>query len=102
MKSDPNAGCPNHGENLAWAIIHDLLAHPLMALTGYGGWAIRFHDYTSRKAWPRDSVDLVMYIKDAELLQKIQDHYRAKGVSHMVEARPQGNGYKYLVSKVTK
>lgn len=38
MKTDPN-----EKENMLWAFIHDAIAHPLMALTGY----------TSHRAWPR-------------------------------------------------
>lgn len=53
MKTDPNACAPIHGERKAWALLHDAVAHPLMALTLYSGWARRFHDFTSRKAWPR-------------------------------------------------
>lgn len=53
MKVDPNSACVRHVERRGWAILHDLVAHPLMALTGYSTLARRFHDFTSRKAWPR-------------------------------------------------
>ena len=52
--TDPRKACKNAKEKWAWAAIHDLLAHPLMALTLYSSWSLRFHDYTSRKAWPRN------------------------------------------------
>jgi len=39
--------------NKTWAFIHNLVAHPLLALTGGARWADRFHDYTAGKAWPR-------------------------------------------------
>ena len=53
MKTDPNICCVVHAENRVWAIVHDAIAHPLMALTLYAGFAKRFHDYTSARAWPR-------------------------------------------------
>ena len=53
MKTDPNRHCTNFEENTFWATIHDAIAHPLMALTMYSGWSVRFHDFTSRKAWDR-------------------------------------------------
>jgi len=34
-----------------WEFIHNLLAHPLMALTLSSKLSIRFHDWTARKAW---------------------------------------------------
>lgn len=53
MKTDPNKGCKNTKERLLWAVLHDAVAHPVLALSGYSQWAMRFHDFTSRKAWPR-------------------------------------------------
>jgi len=53
MKKDPNKACSNKKEQPGWAFLHDAVAHPLMALTGYSAWSVRFHDYTSKKAWPR-------------------------------------------------
>lgn len=53
MKTDPNKGCKNVTEKLGWAIVHDLVAHPLMAVTRYSNLSMRFHNYTSHKAWPR-------------------------------------------------
>lgn len=55
MRTDPRRACANTDENLFWAIVHDLLSHPLMALTLYSGFALRFHDWTSHRAWPRVS-----------------------------------------------
>jgi len=52
MRTDPRIACANGPERWHWAFIHDALAHPLMALTGYSGWALAFHNYTSRRAWP--------------------------------------------------
>lgn len=58
MRTDPRAACANAEEKLAWALIHDGLAHPLMALTGYCRPAVAFHDWTSKKAWPRPTTRL--------------------------------------------
>jgi len=53
MKTDPNKACANVEERKLWAIIHDGIAHPLMAISNFSTWSIRFHDWTSQKAWPR-------------------------------------------------
>lgn len=42
---------PGWTERLGWAIVHDAIAHPLMALSLYSHWAIRFHQWTGRRAW---------------------------------------------------
>jgi len=56
MKLDPNKYCVNFKQNLGWALIHDIIAHPLMALTLYRApWLIQFHRYTSEQAWIRGS-----------------------------------------------
>lgn len=53
-KLDPNKYCVHFEEILLWALVHDMIAHPLMAITLYK-WqpALNFHDYTSHKAWRR-------------------------------------------------
>nr|WP_175800885.1 hypothetical protein [Burkholderia anthina] len=53
MKTDPRAACANSEERLLWALVHDGVAHPLMALTNFSRLSLRFHDYTSARAWPR-------------------------------------------------
>lgn len=53
MKTDPRKGCANLRELWVWAAIHDLLAHPFMVLTLYSRLSLRFHDFTSHRAWPR-------------------------------------------------
>lgn len=55
MRTDPRKACANEKELLLWAILHDAIAHPLMVVTGYGTASLRFHDFTSRHAWPRDT-----------------------------------------------
>ena len=54
MRTDPRIACANEHELFWWAILHDLIAHPFMALTFYSGLSLRFHDWTSRHAWPRN------------------------------------------------
>lgn len=34
-----------------WAFMHDAVAHPLLALTGCATWTVRFHEWTSVKAY---------------------------------------------------
>lgn len=54
MKKDPNEYCINFDQVLHWALIHDIISHPLMAITFYKiQMFIDFHDYTSSKAWIR-------------------------------------------------
>ncbi len=53
MKTDPNKACATLAEVRRWAVVHDLVAHPLMAVTLYSRWSVAFHDWTSRRAWPR-------------------------------------------------
>lgn len=52
MKTDPNKACTVPRERLPWAMLHDLIAHPAMALTLYSTISRRLHDFTSAKAWP--------------------------------------------------
>lgn len=53
MMTDPRKACANTRELWPWAAVHDLLAHPFMVLTGYSRISLRFHDFTSHRAWPR-------------------------------------------------
>jgi hypothetical protein len=52
MRTDPRIACANEKERWGWAFLHDALAHPLMAFTGYCRWSLAFHNFTSRRAWP--------------------------------------------------
>ncbi|PZP92639.1 MAG: hypothetical protein DI587_31270 [Variovorax paradoxus] len=58
MRTDPRLACANADERMGWALLHDLVAHPLMALTMWSRPALRFHDWTSRRAWPRSTPEL--------------------------------------------
>lgn len=53
MRTDPRAACANAEEKFWWAWVHDAICHPLMAVTNWSGWSVRFHDWTSFRAWPR-------------------------------------------------
>ena len=53
MRTDPRAACANENERAGWAFVHDLITHPLMALTGWARWSLALHDWTSHRAWPR-------------------------------------------------
>lgn len=54
MRTDPRVACEKpEVERVGWAVLHDLLAHPFMALTGYSRAALNFHNWTSLLAWPR-------------------------------------------------
>lgn len=53
MKLDPNACRVERREVLAWAVVHDLIAHPLLALGCYTRPVRWLHDATSALAWPR-------------------------------------------------
>lgn len=57
MRTDPRKACANEKESWLWAILHDGIAHPLMALTNYSIASVALHDYTSQKAWPRKPKD---------------------------------------------
>jgi hypothetical protein len=55
---DPNKYCVHYEESLPWALLHDIIAHPLMAITLYK-WkpALDFHNFTSQHAWKRKNGD---------------------------------------------
>lgn len=53
MRLDPNQACRNDEQRFWWAFVHDFVAHPLMALSLWSDWSLKFHDWTSRNAWPR-------------------------------------------------
>lgn len=53
MKLDPNTLCDTGPkQNIGWAIFHDLVAHPLLVITFYSVASVKFHNWTSLKAWP--------------------------------------------------
>jgi hypothetical protein len=68
MKTDPRKACANTKEKLFWAIVHDLIAHALMALTLYSSASVRFHNWTSLRAWPRPSKPVLESDWVAELI----------------------------------
>lgn len=52
MKTDERRLAWAFREKYWWAILHDMIAHPLMAVFNYSRWTRRFHSWTSDKAWP--------------------------------------------------
>lgn len=105
MKTDPNKGCANTEQRLLWAIVHDGLAHPLMALTGYCRWSLAFHDYTSRKAWPRCTEAPSVFVANPEdegALQAVREHFRSVGVAHVIEGSPSPLGYVYKLRSLPR
>lgn len=53
MRTDPRKACDSGREVFLWAFVHDLIAHGLMAIFLWSKWTLRFHNWTSEKAWPR-------------------------------------------------
>lgn len=97
MRTDPRKACANQEENLLWALIHDGIAHPLMALTLFSGWAVVFHDWTSKKAWPRKAAVMVSkqiwyHKEDKEDAFSFAEYLRVNKVAHCVSSIPQGDG----------
>lgn len=72
MKCDPSTACVSRNEVLRWAVVHDLIAHPFLALSGYARRAVRFHDWTSARAWPRPRKHLVL-VAEYGLIRVWQD-----------------------------
>lgn len=103
MKTDPNKGCANLEERLFWALAHDGIAHPLMALSGYAAWALRFHNFTSRKAWPRCAARPAAFTaapEDQAALDVLREHFRANKIPCVIEGRPSSAGYEYRVRRL--
>lgn len=80
MRTDPRAACANERETLLWALLHDAVAHPLMALTGYCALSLRFHNFTSKFAWPRVSATPLSVTKIATAFGYIDVTELADGV----------------------
>lgn len=110
MKTDPNKGCANQEQRLFWALVHDGVAHPIMALTNYSPWSLRFHDFTSHKAWPRKStMNLANAYNQlinqgnsdgipADLIEQLEQMLRQANVGFMTEGAPTETGYGYRIS----
>lgn len=104
MRTDPRKACANEDERLLWALIHDGIAHPLMALTLFSKWSVWFHDWTSQKAWPetrksrvRGAVHLFF---DAAQAESYTSSLKAEDVPHVVRAIPTVLGYRYEVERL--
>lgn len=96
MRIDPRKACANQEEKLLWALVHDGIAHPLMALSLFSSWAVAFHDWTSQKAWPRKAVSAVRSIyyhktnKDSAF--DFAKYLKESKIAHCISSIPQGNG----------
>ena len=100
MKTDPNKGCPNENECFVWAFIHDAISHPLMAITAYSKLSMRFHNYTSYRAWPRvdkKSQIIAVQAKDEDIINVLRNHCRSQGIAHLVTGYPTKSGYHYSI-----
>lgn len=96
MKTDPNKHCINFKQNLIWALIHDIIAHPFMALTGYSGWGIAFHNYTSYKAWVRDEKPVVQDKERFAKLSALAEETRSMVITGLQQ---KGNNNSIVIKK---
>lgn len=95
MRTDPRDACKNERQRLLWAIVHDGLAHPLMVLTGYCKAALRFHDWTSYKAWPRKEnmhISPQSWTGDRVLVEKWAAKLRLCGIPFVLSCAPDNSG----------
>lgn len=111
MRTDPRIACANERQRLLWAIAHDALAHPLMVLTAYCGLSLRFHDWTSHKAWPRKEKQWrwpVVSTDEKETVESYANRLRLQGVPFVLTAQPGYSGpcgvtihYRYTLERLT-
>lgn len=104
MRTDPRKACANKDERLLWALLHDGIAHPLMAITLFSAWSIWFHDWTSQRAWPRGKPAKTGYafvtsnFAEAELYRQ---QMKAQGVPVWSQSTPLGDGtFSYQVGPI--
>ena len=106
MMTDPRKACANTEENLVWALIHDGIAHPLMASTLFSKWSLRFHDWTSQRAWPRARKPMFVPGSKVETLDRDAafgwaDQLRFEGVPHVARSIPLGKDlFQYEVERL--
>lgn len=103
MRTDPRRACVNEEERLLWALIHDGIAHPLMALTLFSRWAIRFHDWTSSKAWPRKTYQrgALVITANQEVAFKESGRLHAARIPHVIRSIPLGDRtFRYEVERL--
>lgn len=106
MMTDPRKACANKEERLLWALIHDGIAHPLMAITLFSGWSVAFHDWTSQLAWPRSQKPMFVAGSKVETLSKEaafdwSAYLRAEGIPHVTRSIPLGAGlFQYEVERL--
>lgn len=92
VRTDPNKACDRPG-HLGWAVVHDLLAHPFMAATGFSRIGVRFHDWTSHKAWPRKRQEIAYaHFSCLARAEAYRDRLKLQGAATELRAVP-GEGY---------
>ncbi|WAX22376.1 hypothetical protein P6F34_gp23 [Pseudomonas phage MiCath] len=70
----------------------------MMALFGFAHWTVRFHDWTSHKAWPRKArqvrygVGPIRITTNAFTMERVSHTWRYLGVPFVVTAIPMDNG----------
>lgn len=104
MRTDPRKACANEDEKLLWALVHDGIAHPLMALTLFSKWSIAFHDWTSTKAWPRPSSNIlsgvVQRTNDRDFALGLSRAMKERGVPHVTRSIPVNGYFVYEVERL--
>lgn len=95
--TDPRRACANKEERLLWALLHDGVAHPLMALTLFSRWAVAFHDWTSQRAWPRiedrpAKTGPNFWSTDSGEAERIRGYYKRQGLAVWSRSTPMGDG----------
>ncbi|MNE12803.1 hypothetical protein D3C81_442100 [compost metagenome] len=100
MRTDPRKACANQEEKLSWALVHDGIAHPLMALTLFSKLAVAFHDWTSQKAWPRKTRKRGQLTRslDFDSIDRLSKDLHAQHIPHSVKSTPcyANDGSKYF------
>lgn len=85
-KLDPNGMCDVKSGSLFWQLVHDGIAHPLLVLGFYSRPVIRFHDYTSFKAWPLGVSGTSRIERAQDALQGHAEHRNVYTLTHAVPA----------------
>lgn len=100
MRTDPRKACKNAEERRFWALVHDGIAHPLMAFSLFAAWSVRFHDWTSHRAWPRAPKAYgPKYVKGSlvesysfEAMERVARAFKPYGEAIVKRAIPQEDG----------
>lgn len=97
MRTNPRKACANEEERLFWALVHDGIAHPLMAVTLFSAWSVWFHDWTSRRAWPRRArygeVRGIIRTSVRDFAEMWARKHRERGIPFCLASLPQPDGH---------